>query len=72
MGVFDYTWNMIQSDQIDSIEDKMEALEKNLETARLWIEHLTKRIEKLERYDQLMAASQQLEDIENEQKNSSD
>ena len=55
MGVFDYTWNMIQSDQIDSIEDKMEALEKNLETARLWIEHLTKRIEKLE----------------NEQKNSS-
>ena len=72
MGVFDYTWNMIQSDQIDNIEDKMEALEKNLETARLWIEHLAKRIEKLERYDQLMAASQQLEDIENEQKNSSD
>ncbi len=48
MGVLDFTWNAIQSDQIDDIEDKVKALEKDMETARAWIEHLTKRIEALE------------------------
>ncbi len=48
MGVLDFTWNAIQSDQIDDIEDKVKALEKDMETARAWIEQLTKRIEALE------------------------
>lgn len=48
MGVLDFTWNAIQSDQIDGIEDRVKALEKDMETARAWIEHLTKRIEALE------------------------
>ena len=48
MGVFDFTWNAIQSDQIDDLDDKVKALEKDMETARAWIEHLTKRIEALE------------------------
>ncbi len=48
MGALDFTWNAIQSDQIDDIEDKVKALEKDMETARAWIEHLTKRIEALE------------------------
>lgn len=55
MGAYDFTWNAIQSGQIRTIEEKVEALEKDMETARAWIEHLTKRIERLE----------------NEQKNSS-
>ncbi len=48
MGVLDFTWNAIQSDQIVAIADKVKALEKDMETARAWIEHLTKRIEALE------------------------
>lgn len=48
MGALDFTWNAIQSDQIDSLEDRVKALEKDMETARAWIEHLTKRIEALE------------------------
>jgi uncharacterized coiled-coil protein SlyX len=48
MGAFDFTWNAIQSDQIDDLDDKVKALEKDMETARAWIEHLTKRIEALE------------------------
>ncbi len=48
MGALDFTWNAIQSDQIDTLEDKVKALEKDMETARAWIEHLTKRIEALE------------------------
>ena len=48
MGALDFTWNAIQSDQIDDLDDKVKALEKDMETARAWIEHLTKRIEALE------------------------
>ena len=48
MGVLDFTWNAIQSDQIDTLEDRVKALEKDMETARAWIEHLTKQIEALE------------------------
>ena len=48
MGALDFTWNAIQSDQIDDLDDKVKALEKDMETARAWIEHLAKRIEALE------------------------
>jgi uncharacterized coiled-coil protein SlyX len=48
MGALDFTWNAIQSGQIRELDEKIEDLEKNMETARAWIEHLTKRIEELE------------------------
>ena len=48
MGALDFTWNMAQSGQIDDLKECVEALEKDMETARVWIEHLTKRIEALE------------------------
>lgn len=48
MGVLDFTWNVAQSGQIGDLEERVEVLEKDMETARLWIEHLTKRIEALE------------------------
>lgn len=48
MGALDFTWNMHQSGQIDKLDEKVEALEKDMETARAWIEYLTKRIEELE------------------------
>lgn len=49
MGAYDFTWNAIQSGQIHSLEEKIELLEKDMETARAWIEYLTKRIDELEK-----------------------
>ena len=48
MGAFDFTWNAIQSGQIGEAEDRLEALEKDMETARAWIEYLSDRVDKLE------------------------
>jgi prefoldin subunit 5 len=48
MSALDFTWNAIQSGEIRSLDERVEALEKDMETARMWIEHLTKRIEALE------------------------
>jgi len=49
MGALDFTWNAIQSDQIDTLEERVEALEKDMETARAWIEYLSDRVDKLEK-----------------------
>ena len=48
MGALDFTWNAIQSGQLRDHDERVEALEKDMETARAWIEYLTKRIEELE------------------------
>ena len=49
MGAYDFTWNAIQSSQIHNLDEKVEALEKDMATARAWIEYLTKRIDELEK-----------------------
>jgi uncharacterized coiled-coil protein SlyX len=49
MGAYDFMWNAAQSGQIHNLDEKVEALEKDMETARAWIEFLTKRIEELEK-----------------------
>ena len=48
MGALDFTWNAIQSGQIDTLEEKLEAIEKDMETARAWVEYLNDRVNKLE------------------------
>ena len=48
MGAFDFTWNAIQSGQIRDAEERLEALEKDMETARAWVEYLNDRVNKLE------------------------
>ena len=53
MGAYDFTWNAIQSSQIHNLDEKVEALEKDMATARAWIEYLTKRIEELEKQNGL-------------------
>jgi uncharacterized coiled-coil protein SlyX len=49
MSAYDFMWNAAQSGQIHNLDEKVEALEKDMETARAWIEFLTKRIEELEK-----------------------
>jgi peptidoglycan hydrolase CwlO-like protein len=47
VGAFDFTWNAIQSGQLRELEEKVEALTKDMETARLWIDYLQDEIVKL-------------------------
>lgn len=51
MSALNWAIDMGQSCAIGTLEEKVEALEKDMETARAWIEHLTKRIEYLERQE---------------------
>jgi polyhydroxyalkanoate synthesis regulator phasin len=48
MGAYDFTWNAIQSGQIRDLDERIDDLEKDMATARAWIEYLTKRIDELE------------------------
>jgi chaperonin cofactor prefoldin len=48
MDALDFVWNASQSGQIGELDERVEALEKDMATARAWIEYLTKRIEELE------------------------
>lgn len=48
MSALNWAIDMGQSSAISTLEESVEALEKDMETARAWIEHLTKRIEELE------------------------
>ena len=48
MGALDFTWNMHQSGQIDDLDEKVEALEKDMATARAWVEYLNERLTKYE------------------------
>ena len=49
MGAYGFMWDAIQSGQIHTVEEKVESLEKDMATARAWIEYLAKRIEELEK-----------------------
>lgn len=51
MSALNWAIDMGQSSDIATLEEKVEALEKDMETARAWIEHLTKRVEYLERQE---------------------
>ena len=53
MGAYGFMWDAIQSGQIHTVEEKVESLEKDMETARAWIEYLVKRIEELEKQNGL-------------------
>jgi len=48
MSALNWAIDMGQSSAIGTLEEQVEALEKDMATARAWIEHLTKRIEELE------------------------
>lgn len=48
MSALNWAIDLGQSCAIGTLEEKVEALEKDMATARAWIEHLTKRIEELE------------------------
>lgn len=63
MGAYDYMMNAVQSGQINDLIEKVEKLEKDLETARAWIEHLTERVEKLERYYKMTAGAKVVDDF---------
>jgi hypothetical protein len=49
MSALNWAMDYGQNLAIDTLEEKVEALEKDMATARAWIEHLTARIEVLER-----------------------
>ena len=49
MSALNWAMDYGQSLAIGTLEEKVEALEKDMATARAWIEHLTARIEVLER-----------------------
>lgn len=49
MSALNWAIDFGQSADIQTLEEKVEALEKDMETARAWIEHLTKRVEELEK-----------------------
>ena len=51
MSALNWAIDMGQSSDIATLEEKVEALEKDMETARAWIEHLTERVEYLERQE---------------------
>jgi len=48
MSALNWIIDMGQYSDIATLEEKVEKLEKDMETARAWIEHLTTRLEKLE------------------------
>ena len=58
MSALEFTWNAIQSGEISTLEEKIEALEKDMETARAWVEYLADRVNKLE----LMIAGSNMSD----------
>ena len=45
MGLLDFMWNAGQDSEIDSLKDDIKKLQEDLETARMWIEHMNKQIE---------------------------
>lgn len=47
MSALNWAIDMGQSCAIGTLEEKVEALEKDMLTARAWIEHLTKELEEL-------------------------
>ena len=49
MSALNWAIDMGQSSDIATLEEKVAALEKDMATARAWIEHLTARVEVLER-----------------------
>lgn len=49
MSALNWAMDYGQALDIDTLEKKVEALEKDMATARAWIEYLTDRIEVLER-----------------------
>jgi len=55
MSALNWAIDMGQSCAIGSLEEKVEALEKDMATARAWIEYLSVKVEKLERHNQMMA-----------------
>jgi predicted RNase H-like nuclease (RuvC/YqgF family) len=48
MSLFDYTWNLHQSGEIDKLDERVDALEKNMETAKAWIEYLEGELKKIQ------------------------
>lgn len=48
MSALNWAIDMGQSCAISTLEEKVEALEKDMETARAWIEHLTERLKVIE------------------------
>lgn len=52
MGGFDFTWNAIQSGQIGDLDKQVEALQKDMDIARAWIEYLYGKIQK---YEEMLA-----------------
>jgi chaperonin cofactor prefoldin len=48
MSALNWAIDFSQSTAIGTLEEKVELLEKDMATARAWIEYLNKRIEELE------------------------
>lgn len=53
MSAFGFMWDAAQSGQIRDLEEKVEALEKDMATAREWINYLAKKVELLEKQNEL-------------------
>jgi hypothetical protein len=49
MGVLNFIWDASQEGRLGRHDEEIEALKKDMETARAWIEHLVARIEVLEK-----------------------
>lgn len=47
MSALDFVWNASQSAQIDELTERIEKLEYDMETARMWVEYMNKRIDEL-------------------------
>ena len=47
MGLINFMVDMSQSERLSDHDERIEKLEKDLETARAWIEYLMKEIEEL-------------------------
>ncbi len=46
MSAFNFIWDLHQSDQIESVEKRVEDLEKKVEILKEWGDYLQKQLEK--------------------------
>ena len=45
MGLLDFIWNSGQDSEIELLREEIKRLEQDIETARMWIDHMNKQIE---------------------------
>lgn len=47
MSAYNFWWNAVQANEIDTLEQQVEQLRKEMDTARAWIEYLHGELQKV-------------------------